>query len=132
MEPQITISEKLFKKLLRTSAILAGVSLALISFIWSIYKDCNEDGVTLFSINMALIDSIILGGILFTVFYLFNRKYWHKVIEDDKTEKTRFQKVCSIIILCSTLVVMLGAVLYANHLKIAIFVLWFGILSCVI
>lgn len=132
MKPQITVSEQLFKKLLRTTPILAGLLMAFISFVWDIYKDCNEGGVTLSSINMALIHSIIMGGVLFAVFYFSNRKNWRKIIEDNNTEKTKFQKICSVIILCSAFTILLGGILYANHLKSALFVVLFGVLASIV
>ena len=98
MEPQITISEKLIKRILAGTAILSGVLMAFITFVYNIYKDCHENGVTLFSINMALIRSIIMGGVLFTVFFLSNRKNWRKIIEYDNTEKTKPQKVYNVLI----------------------------------
>ncbi|MDR2684588.1 MAG: hypothetical protein LBB53_04315 [Prevotellaceae bacterium] len=128
MEPQITISEKLFKKLLRTTAFFAGVLAAFVFFVLDIYKDFNENAVTLSSINFALINSIVMGGIFFTTFSLSNRKHWRKVIEEDKTEKTKFQKVFPIIISICAIIGLLGITLLLclNHWRAANIVLCGG------
>jgi hypothetical protein len=67
---------------------------------------------------------IFYGGIFFTVFSLSNRKHWRKVIEDDKTQKTKFQKICSIIAVCFAFIALVSRVLYFNHLPVANIVFW--------
>ena len=125
MKPQI-------KGKLAVSAILAGVLMAFITFVSDIYKDCNENGVTLFSINMALIHSVVMGGAFFAVFFLFNRKNWRKVIENDNTEKTKFQKVCSIILGFFVLITLIGGILYFNNFPFANIAFWVGGAFCFI
>ena len=130
-KPQITISEKLFKRLSIQHAILAGLLMAFISFVWDIYRDCYKDDLTLCAINSALIKSIVMGGIFFAVFS--NNKHWRKqMIEGDKVEITKFQKICSIISRICGLLVLLGVILYYNHWRFAYIVMWFGGLSCFI
>ncbi|MDR2684157.1 MAG: hypothetical protein LBB53_02095 [Prevotellaceae bacterium] len=129
MEPQITISEKLFKRLLIMQVILAGILLAFISFIWDIYKDFNENAVTLFSINMALIKSISVGIAIFAVNLLYYLKRWRKkIIEEDKTEKTKLQKVFPIIIsICAAIgLFCITLLLLFNHWRAANIVLCGG------
>jgi len=132
MKPQVTISEKLFKRTLAAPAILAGVLMAFITFVFDIYKDCNENGVTLFSINMALIHSVVMGGGFFTVFFLFSRKNWRKVMENDNTEKTKIQKICTIILGVFTLLTLIGGILYLNKFPFANIVFWVGSAFCLI
>ena len=98
--------------------------MALISFVFVIYKYYNEDVITLFSINMALIHSIVIGIIFFAVFALSNRKHWRKVIEDDNTEKTKLQKVFPIISGSFGLIALVSGVLYFNNLPFANIVFW--------
>ena len=134
MKPQITISEKLFKRLLRTNTISAGVFAAFVFFVLDIYKDCNEYGVTLFSINMALIKSFLMGIVFFAMFSLSNRKNWRKIIEDDKAEieKTKSEKVYLIVLGSFALLALVGRVLYFNNFPFANIVFWVGVAFCFI
>ena len=133
MEPQITISEKLFKRLSRTIAIFAGLLFAFVFFVFDIYKDCNENGVTLFSINLALIMSILLGVTIFVMYSLLNSKYWQKqIIENDNVEKTKSQKVFPIILGSFALLALVGRILYFNHFQFANIVFWVGGVFCFI
>jgi len=132
MKPQITISEKLFKGTLAVTAIFAGVLMAFITFVFDVYKDCNANGVTLFSINMALIHSVVMGGVLFVVFFLYSRKNWRKVIENDNTEKTKFQKICTIILGVFTALALISGLLYFNNFPFADIVFWVCSAFCLI
>jgi len=131
MNPQVTISEKLFKRLLTIQAVFAGLLFAFCFFVFNIYRDCNENGVTLLSINMALIYSAILGITIFAVYFVSNRKHWRKFIEDDEAE-TKKLKVCKIILGSSALLALVGGVLHFNHLQFANIVFWIGGIFCLI
>jgi hypothetical protein len=126
---QITISKKLFNRMSNQNLALLAVFIAFITFLWDIYTDCNESGVTLSSINIALAKSVILGVCFYGINFFLFKKYKQKL---EQKEITALQKYCSVIILCGGILIMFGAVLYANHLKIAPFVLWFGTLSIVV
>ena len=135
MEPQITISEKLFKRLSTQQTILTSLLMTFISFVWDIYKDFYKDVVTLSSINSALIKSIILGTTFFVVYSLLCRKYLRKqIIENDNAEKTKSQKVFPIIISSFALLVLFCVILLLcfNHWRFAYIVFWVGGVFCFI
>ncbi|MDR0828505.1 MAG: hypothetical protein LBN95_00120 [Prevotellaceae bacterium] len=109
-------------------AILFGILLAAISFVYDIYKGCYENiSITTADVNQILLKSVILGLVVGVLLFLLTKKS-----KNEQQEKgIPIKKAHRIIMLCGLLMVACGTILYFNHWQFAYIVLWVGALVLV-